>query len=147
MKKYLLVALALFLTLTLTGCGTEEEQVKEPTTIPVSLQGIYKGGKYSSGAEKYTGVQYYFIYSVENNTVRRKICQSATKDCNFDDGKTGLYETKVYDVKDIKLQRDEENIDFNIYSNNEIYAKCYTSFGKISCTNTDGSGFTMSKQS
>ena len=144
MKKYLLIALTIVLTLTLTGCG--EEESKNPSSIPSSLQGLYQGGKYTSGAEKYTRIQYYFIYSVEDNVVRRKICQSATEDCDFNDGKTGLYATKTYDIKDITLEYDEENVRFNIYDSEEIYAKCYTRFGSISCTTNEGDHLSWSKK-
>lgn len=154
MKKYLLVALAFVLTFALTGCGTEEE--KNPTSIPNELQGLYQGSKYDSRAEKYVSgnLAYYFVYKIEDNTVKRKICLIGTalginktiNDCDFDDGETGLFATHTYDIKDIEMEYDEENVKFNMYDGEELYAKCFTSFGRASCTTNEDDHLSWSKK-
>lgn len=154
MKKHLLVVLALVLTFTLTGCGSEEE--KNPTSIPSELQGLYQGSKYSSNAEKYVSgnLAYYFIYKIEDNTVKRKICLIGTasgikktiNNCDFDDDETGLFATRTYDIKDITLEYDDENVRFNMYDGEELYAKCYTRFGNASCTTNEGDHLSWSKK-
>lgn len=153
MKKYFLVLITFLCIFTLTGC--DEEEAKNPTSIPSELQGIYKGEKYTSGAEKYTGITYYYVYSVENNIIKRKICsvgnydnaEDIKKECNFDDGKTGLYQTHTYDVKDIEWKyRPNENIFFNMYEGDKKYAECYTNFGSISCTTNEDDYLRWSKK-
>ena len=157
MKKYFFILLALIVSISLTGCGSknnEGQEDKNPTSIPSELQGLYKGSVYSKESN---GIVYYHIYKVEKNTVKTKICSignfggGVTKtaaDCEFDDGKTGLFSTTTYSVKDITLKSDNENINFNIYDeDNELYAKCITSFGRISCDTHNGHYLSWNKES
>lgn len=153
MKKYLLSILLIILALTITGCGNKE---KKPEEVPENLQGLYQGSKYSSSAAKLTGTNliYYYVYKIEGTTVKRKICLIGTgpglnktiEDCDFDDGKTGLFATTTLDIKEIEYTYDNENVTFNIYDGETLYAKCKTSFGSASCTANDGTNLSWSKK-
>lgn len=150
MKKYFLIILLAVLSFTLTGCGVKGE--KELTSIPSELQGVYQGGKYYSGGNE--GIlahsDWYFFYKLEDNVIKRKICMisklynKTVEDCNFNDSQTGLYATTTYNIKDIKKKSDSENVDFNLYINQETY-KCYTTSNSISCTSDEANHYTWSK--
>ena len=152
MKKYLLIAFALVLTLTLTGCGENESS----NNIPSRFQGLYQGDEYkgySTGTKYFT---HYYVYKVEENIVKAKICQiggylDVTKtinDCNFDDNEDGIYATSSYEVKEVEYMAGDKDGDifFNLYNNGEKYAKCRTTFGKITCTVNNGDVLSLSKK-
>ena len=143
-KKMFLILLFGGLLLGLTGCGNDNEV----TSIPDNIQGIYLGSLYTTktGSSQYSA---YYIFKVENDVVKQKICfiggSKKATDCNFEDGKTGLYETITYDVKDIKIYTDD-GIEFNMYDNDGKYADCNTNFGVIYCSLKNGETEKLKKQ-
>ncbi len=155
MKKFTILVLTLLVSISLTGCVNNENEKSEQDndmlkSIPKHLQGLYQGDLYSD-----TILKLYFVYKIEGTTVKQKICTIDNKsgvnetitDCDFEDGKTGLFETYVYTIKDIKkYDYDKDVVDFNMYDGDELYAKCSTEFGGASCTTNDGNYLSWSKE-
>lgn len=143
-KKLFTILLCGGLLACLTGCGAE----KELSSIPNDFQGVYLGSVYKDDIPGVSLVAYY-VYKIEGNTMKRKICfignGETAKDCNFEDGKKGLYETAIYNIKEIK-KIDDENVSFNNYDGEDKYSECKTSFGRVTCTTNNGTSLSLSKQ-
>ena len=133
MKKIPFLILLILLSITLTGCG----ELPTYESIPEDLQGLYQGDLFND----YLLKQYY-VYKLEGTTLKQKIC--------IIDHNSGVTDKpQTYTIKDIeKFINDDEdkNVKFNLYDNDELYAKCYTTFGKLNCTFNDGSNDSWSKQ-
>ncbi len=155
-KKTFILLLCGFILFGLTGCGEEQTNNNDDKTmssVTDNVKGLYLGSMYSDAGIKDNPYKIYYVYKIESNKMRKKLCLVSSKvgekfdKCDFDDGKTGLYQTYDYEIKNIeKSSSDSDYVNFEAYADDEKEYECVSSFGSIGCTSKDGSHISLKKQ-